>query len=195
MVEVDSPPDCLLWIPATITVSITIHEIELGRRDDSGHGNATRGEQPFTALIETQFAEQPPQKDDPGLPNRGRKVLVFSDGRQKAARLAPALETSHMQDTFRQVLALAVVELARLGLFLGRVLLDTHGGGLTVIDAPGHPLDGEWAATGFTRGLGEDFHVPFIVSAARIGGQRSLSATTWYEQLLREGARAAGPTT
>ena len=82
-------------------------------------------------------------------------------------------------------------ELARLGLFLGRLLLDTHGGGLTVIDAPGHPLHGEWAATGFTRGLGEDFHVPFIVSAARIGGQRSLSAAAWYEQLLREGARPA----
>ena len=71
----------------------------------------TRGEQPFTALIEAQFAEQPPQKDDPRLPNRGRKVLVFSDGRQKAARLAPALEHSHARDLFRQVVALAANEL------------------------------------------------------------------------------------
>ncbi|MCB9797532.1 MAG: DEAD/DEAH box helicase [Alphaproteobacteria bacterium] len=67
----------------------------------------TRGEQPFTALIEAQFAEQPPQKRDPRLPNHGRKVLVFSDGRQKAARLAPALEHSHARDLFRQVVALA----------------------------------------------------------------------------------------
>jgi ATP-dependent helicase YprA (DUF1998 family)/rRNA maturation endonuclease Nob1 len=67
----------------------------------------TRGEQPFTALIEAQFAEQPPQKKDPRLPNHGRKVLVFSDGRQKAARLAPALEHSHARDLFRQVVALA----------------------------------------------------------------------------------------
>lgn len=71
----------------------------------------TRGEQPFTALIEAQFAEQPPQKLDPSLPNHGRKVLVFSDGRQKAARLAPALEHSHARDLFRQVIALASREL------------------------------------------------------------------------------------
>ena len=71
----------------------------------------TRGEQPFTALIEAQFAEQPPQKSDKGLPNQGRKVLVFSDGRQKAARLAPALEHSHARDLFRQVIALAAREL------------------------------------------------------------------------------------
>jgi hypothetical protein len=71
----------------------------------------TRGEQPFTALIEAQFAAQPPQKADPRLPNHGRKVLVFSDGRQKAARLAPALEHSHARDLFRQVLALAADKL------------------------------------------------------------------------------------
>ena len=68
----------------------------------------TKGEQPFTALLEAQFGEQPPQKKDKTLPNKGRKVLVFSDGRQKAARLAPALEHSHARDLFRQVLALAV---------------------------------------------------------------------------------------
>jgi len=71
----------------------------------------TKGEQPFTALIEAQFSEQPPQKNDPRLPNQGRKVLVFSDGRQKAARLAPALEHSHARDLFRQVTALAAHEL------------------------------------------------------------------------------------
>lgn len=71
----------------------------------------TRGEQPFTSLIDTQFAEQPPQKSDERLPNRGRKVLVFSDGRQKAARLAPALEHSHSRDLFRQVLAMTVEKL------------------------------------------------------------------------------------
>ena len=71
----------------------------------------TKGEQPFTALIEAQFSEQPPQKKDNSLPNEGRKVLVFSDGRQKAARLAPALEHSHARDLFRQVLAIAASEL------------------------------------------------------------------------------------
>lgn len=73
----------------------------------------TRGEQPFTALVEAQFAEQPPQSDRDDLPNRGRKVLVFSDGRQKAARLAPALAIGHAQDAFRQVLVLAAREFER----------------------------------------------------------------------------------
>ncbi|MEW6709392.1 MAG: DEAD/DEAH box helicase [Candidatus Riflebacteria bacterium] len=75
----------------------------------------TKGEQPFTALIDAQFSEQPPQKIDKRLPNRGRKVLVFSDGRQKAARLAPALEHSHARDLFRQVLAIAATELEKIG--------------------------------------------------------------------------------
>ena len=73
----------------------------------------TKGEQPFTALIEAQFAEQPPQTNNKSLPNRGRKVLVFSDGRQKAARLAPALEHSHSRDLFRQVLTIAADELQK----------------------------------------------------------------------------------
>lgn len=77
-------------------------------------------------------------------------------------------------------------ELARLGLFLARILLDTHGGGLTRIEAEGHPLDGEWAVTGFTRGLPADYHVPFVVSATRIGSQRALKAEEWYRQLVQE---------
>jgi len=81
------------------------------------HDFRTKGEQPFTALIDTQFAEQPPQKADKCLPNRGRKVLVFSDGRQKAARLAPALEYSHARDLFRQVIALSSYELSKQSLY------------------------------------------------------------------------------
>ena len=73
----------------------------------------TRGEQAFTSLLEAQFAEQPPQNRRSGLPNQGRKVLVFSDGRQKAARLAPALEHAHARDLFRQVVAIAAAELRR----------------------------------------------------------------------------------
>jgi len=79
----------------------------------------TKGEQPFTALIEAQFAEQPPQTNNKALPNRGRKILVFSDGRQKAARLAPALEHSHSRDLFRQVLTIAAEELQKAGTVQG----------------------------------------------------------------------------
>ena len=72
----------------------------------------TRGEEPFTVLVETLFSEQPPQPGDQDR-NQGRKVLCFSDGRQKAARLAPALETTHLKDSFRQLLYLALLELRR----------------------------------------------------------------------------------
>ena len=78
-------------------------------------------------------------------------------------------------------------DLSRLTLFLARVLIETHGGGLTQIQQNGHPLDGEWAASGFNRGLAPDYHVPFAVSAARIGGDGSLSAVEWYQKLLDEG--------
>jgi hypothetical protein len=76
---------------------------------------------------------------------------------------------------------------ARLGMLLARVLVETHGGGLTQIAASGHPLDGEWAVTGFQRGLAADYHVPFVVSAVRIGIDRSLSALDWYTQSVKEG--------
>ena len=81
-------------------------------------------------------------------------------------------------------------EVALLGLFLARVLVETHDGGLVVIRQKGHALDGEWAVTGFARGLANDYHVPFFVSAARIGLDRSLTAQVWYAQLVEEGAGA-----
>ena len=77
-------------------------------------------------------------------------------------------------------------EVARLGFFLARVLIDTYGGGLTQIKSPGHPLDGEWAVTDFTSYLPDDFHVPFLISAARIGLDRALSAAEWHRQLVQE---------
>ncbi len=75
----------------------------------------------------------------------------------------------------------------RLGMLLARVLLETHGGGLLRIAAPGHDLDGEWAVSGFSRGLAADYHVPFVVSAVRIGIDRDLSARDWYAEIRREG--------
>ena len=63
----------------------------------------TKGDQPFQALIAKQIQVQPP-----GLvpitklaPLRGRKVLIFSDSRQMAARLAPNLQTYSTQDALR----------------------------------------------------------------------------------------------
>jgi hypothetical protein len=76
---------------------------------------------------------------------------------------------------------------AQLAFFLARVLIETHQGGLTRIKQPGHALDGEWAITGFQQGLATDYHVPFMVSAMRIGVERELTATEWYAQTREEG--------
>jgi hypothetical protein len=76
---------------------------------------------------------------------------------------------------------------ARLGMLLARLLVETHGGGLVRIAEKGHPLDGEWAVSGFARGLAADYVVPFVISAVRVGMDRELAARDWYAQTLREG--------
>lgn len=70
---------------------------------------ATKGEQPFANLVREQFVLQPPK--DAKLANQGKKVLLFSDGRQKAARLARDIPNEVEADSFRQVLVLSAYEL------------------------------------------------------------------------------------
>src|SRR5262249_38658408 len=75
---------------------------------------ATKGEQPFANLIREQFVNQVPTKPlDERHPNEGRKALLFSDGRQKAARLARDLPREVERDSFREALILAVSELGK----------------------------------------------------------------------------------
>lgn len=77
---------------------------------------ATKGEAPFAQLIRTQVELQPiTQKKSDSSPNGGRKSLLFSDGRQKAARLARDIPREIENDVFRQLLLLAAVELRGLG--------------------------------------------------------------------------------
>ena len=66
----------------------------------------TKGDQPFQALITKQLQIQPPNNVPPtGLaPLRGRKVLIFSDSRQTAARLAPNLQKYSTQDALRPLI-------------------------------------------------------------------------------------------
>ncbi|MFB9275761.1 DEAD/DEAH box helicase [Cohnella cellulosilytica] len=71
---------------------------------------ATKGEAPFANLVKAQLFNQPPQRvESSGYPNGGRKVLLFSDGRQKAARLARDIPREVEWDTFRQTIVLAAV--------------------------------------------------------------------------------------
>lgn len=80
-------------------------------------GLATKGEQPFVNLVRRQFELQPPSAMfQEAAPNSGRKMLLFSDGRQRAARLARDLPREVELDSFRQALILAVAQRsARLG--------------------------------------------------------------------------------
>jgi ATP-dependent helicase YprA (DUF1998 family) len=67
----------------------------------------TKGEQPFGQLVKRQLFAQVADgsKSADEFPNQGRKVLIFSDGRQKAARLAKAIPEEVEADAFRELLA------------------------------------------------------------------------------------------
>ena len=73
---------------------------------------STRGNQSFFNLIKTQFLSQPPVVGKTGkpdlLPNEGRKVLLFSDSRQRAARLARDMSEASDGAAARQLFALAI---------------------------------------------------------------------------------------
>lgn len=75
----------------------------------------TKGNEPFYNLISEQFYTQPKTIFDEDeikrTPNAGRKVLLFSDSRQRAAILAKDLTRSADDNAIRQVIILAVIEL------------------------------------------------------------------------------------
>lgn len=74
----------------------------------------TKGDQPFQALIAKQIQVQPPSPVSATrlAPLRGRKVLVFSDSRQTAARLAPNLQSYSTHDALRPLIVSGYTRLA-----------------------------------------------------------------------------------
>ncbi|OEC01302.1 hypothetical protein GY31_13485 [Lysinibacillus sphaericus] len=86
-----------------------------------------KGEQPFANLIREQFNIQPPVEGKEKNINEGRKVLIFSDGRQKAARLARDIPNEVEKDAIRQLILKAAFELEKQGIraTIGRELYPT----------------------------------------------------------------------
>lgn len=76
---------------------------------------ATKGNEPFFNLVSQQLAAQPPtlftKEEVFHSPNRGRKVLLFSDSRQKAAILARDLTKAADEDAMKQGLTIAAKKL------------------------------------------------------------------------------------
>ncbi|MBI5511450.1 MAG: DEAD/DEAH box helicase [Deltaproteobacteria bacterium] len=80
----------------------------------------TEGQEPFYSLVHEQLLSQPPRTRSAGplerdTPLKGRKVLVFSDGRQKAARLAAELGRAALRDSARPMLLRGFLELRAMG--------------------------------------------------------------------------------
>lgn len=81
----------------------------------------TKGDEPFQELVSSQLLEQPP-RPDVDTPLKGRKALIFSDGRQAASRLAGKLQQYSMRDSVRPLLLDGLGELV--GRFGSPVTLD-----------------------------------------------------------------------
>jgi len=86
----------------------------------------TKGDQPFEALISKQIQVQPPSAVQATrlAPLRGRKVLIFSDSRQTAARLAPNIQTYSTQDAIRPLIVAGFERLAGIAAIAPYLSLD-----------------------------------------------------------------------
>jgi len=71
----------------------------------------TKGEDTFANIMKTTFRHQPADKKKEERPNKGRKILCFSDGRQKAATLARDLQRTVELDSFRELVVAAQASL------------------------------------------------------------------------------------
>lgn len=81
-----------------------------GARGDDIMDHVTKGDEPFQEIVSSQLLEQPP-RPDVDTPLKGRKALIFSDGRQAASRLAGKLQQYSMRDAVRPLFLDGLAEL------------------------------------------------------------------------------------
>lgn len=74
---------------------------------------STKGNEPFFNLVSEQFYIQPGVPKYKHLDNEGRKVLLFSDSRQRAAILAKDLTKAADEDAMKKALTVAAVQLQK----------------------------------------------------------------------------------
>lgn len=82
------------------------------RGADNIMDHVTKGDEPFQEIVSSQLLEQPP-RPNVDTPLKGRKALIFSDGRQAASRLAGKLQQYSMRDAVRPLLLAGFRELER----------------------------------------------------------------------------------
>ena len=97
-----------------------------GFNRSSVQDHQTKGDEPFQALITEQIHVQVPSTDEVSefAPLQGRKVLIFSDSRQTAARLAPNLQNYSMRDVMRPLIISGYALLQRSPLLGDRLNLE-----------------------------------------------------------------------
>ncbi len=105
-----------VWLPALLGSQLFDNCPKCGASCASNSSNGisdlqTKGDQPFQELVTVQVLEQPPRPESKTA-LKGRKALVFSDGRQTASRLAGNMKTFSFRDSLRPLLLTGMAELA-----------------------------------------------------------------------------------
>ncbi|MDD3585688.1 MAG: DEAD/DEAH box helicase, partial [Thermoguttaceae bacterium] len=102
-----------VWVPATpkaktssdngVNEALLFLQCPICNEKTTIRDHATKGDAPFQVMVTSQLLEQP-ELPEVNTPLKGRKTLIFSDGRQSASRLAGTLTTDSLRDAIRPLL-------------------------------------------------------------------------------------------